>query len=275
MSSNHFPISFTTHVAEITAARRVQQHFLPFAFSQVRALDYHGVSVPAEDDGGDFFDFVPMDGNRLVVAVGDVSSPGSGRAIVRCGLQACLRNLAVRLRDDLTGIVRQLNRHLWRNLPQDFYSTLFYACVDPGARRLDYVSAAHEPAMLIRRSQRRILRLECTGTVLGLSDRSRYAARSVPVEEGDTLVVFSDGIPDATDERGHVLGAQGLVEILRLYSGHPACDVTDGVLEAIDEFIGDAVQKDDRTLTVVRLTAEAHAAALDVRCAEMALAAAT
>jgi phosphoserine phosphatase RsbU/P len=251
----------------------VQQHFLPLTFSPVRALDYHGVSLPADDDGGDFFDFVPLDGNKLVAAVGDVSSPGIGRAIVRSGLQTCLRNLAVRLQGDIAGAVRQLNRLLWRNLPQDFYSTLFYACVDPGARRLDYVSAAHEPALLIHRNQRRVLRLERTGTVLGLSERSTYAARTVPVQEGDTLVVFTDGIPDATDERGRVLGAQGLVEILRRYSGHPASDLAEGVIEAINRFIGDAAQKDDRTLTVVRLTAETQAAALDVRCAQTAPAA--
>jgi phosphoserine phosphatase RsbU/P len=253
MSSHHLPFSITTRIAD--------EHLLSSTFSQVRALDYHGVSLPAVGDGGDFFDFIPLDGSKLLAAVGDVSSHGIGSPIVTSGLQTYLRSLAARFRGDITGAIRQLNHYLWRDSPQGFYSTLFYAYVDPAAARLDYVSAAHEPALLIREDRRRIVRLERTGTVLGLSERSRYEARSVRIQEGDTLVVFTDGVPDAV-----------VAETCRLYDGHSASGLADAILEAVDRFAGDAAQNDDRTLAVVRLTAETHAAGLKACCAELELA---
>jgi len=263
---NYKNIRFSaTTLADLTAARDVQQHFLPSTFPQVRGLDYHGVSLPVDEVGGDFFDFIPQDGRRLLVAVGDVAGHGIGSAIIVSGLQAFLCNLAACSQGDLAGAVRQLNLHLWRNSPESFYSTLFYACVDPFARRLDYVSAAHEPALLIRKNRHRVLRLEGTGPVLGLSERGAYAKRSVRIEEGDILLIFTDGVPDAADERGRVLRTEGVVEILRRHPDCSASALAQGVLKAIHDFTGHTAQSDDRTLAVVRLSAESHEAAIEER----------
>ena len=215
-----------------------------------------------------------MDSGRLLTAVGDVAGHGIGPAIVVSGLKAFLRNLSARFRGDLAGAVTHLNRYLWRDSLQKYYPTLFYACVDPFARRLDYVSAAHEPALLIRKSSSRVLRLESTGAILGLSERSIYRTRSIAIEEHDILLIFTDGVPDAADERGRVLGAESVVEILRRHPDRSASGLAHGILEAIEDFTGHAAPGDDRTLTVVRLMAEAHKAVIEERCAEQAFAAA-
>src|SRR6266481_6369958 len=175
---------------DLDSAREIQGHFFPSYLPHIDGLAYHGECRPAGNVGGDFFDFMPLPENRLAIAVGDVCGHGMGAAIMMSGLQLFLRGLTVLGRGEIGGMVRELNRAVYRTSPDNVYATLFYAHVDPLGRELHYVSAGHEPALLIHTRTARVNRLESTGTVLGLTDRTAYGRRTLPIEPGDLLITF-------------------------------------------------------------------------------------
>ncbi len=233
MSTNFSHLS----TLELEVVRDVQARFLPYRLPRIQGLDYSGNSRSAGKVGGDFFDFVQAGRDGLVISVGEVSGQGIAAAILMSGIQSLLRGLSSTLPGDLVTVVRDLNRTVYEVSPDNFFTSLFYARVDTGARQLQYVSAGHEPALLIR-ADGQAVRLESTGTVLGLTPRVSYSCRTLAFEPGDMLIAFTDGIPDV-----------GIPEVLRRNPGARASDLVALIMEAADSV--DA-PPDDHTVIVAR-----------------------
>jgi sigma-B regulation protein RsbU (phosphoserine phosphatase) len=240
--------------AEAECARRVQQHLLPGLGATVEGIDYDGESRAAGDLGGDFFDFIPKPGGRLVLSVGDVSGTGIPAAILMTGIQATLRTLTTHGDGSLADIVGELNRMVWGVWPDNFCATLFYASIDTESRQITYVNAGHEPAILVSPRAGRIVRLDTGGTVLGLSTRSPYRQGRVRVEPGDCLVAFTDGITEATDGDGREFLESGVLKVLREHPDARASDIVHLLLGAVDQHAAESHGANDRTAAVMRFT---------------------
>ncbi|SPE34883.1 Serine phosphatase (fragment) [Candidatus Sulfopaludibacter sp. SbA3] len=238
---------------ELETARDVQNRFLPYRLPRIQGLDYCGDSRPAAGVGGDFFDFVAQGPGGLVVSVGDVSGHGIAAAILMSGMQALLRGLSSGQTYEIARVVGELNRTVYDVSPDNFFATLFYAKVDAGARQLHYVSAGHEPALLVRRSGRGVERLDSTGTVLGLTPRALYAHRTVAFEPGDILIAFTDGVTDAVDGSGGEFRMAGILDVVRQHPGARSSDLVAFIMDAASRF---ADPVDDRTVVVVRGAAD-------------------
>jgi sigma-B regulation protein RsbU (phosphoserine phosphatase) len=243
---------------DLKTARDVQSRFFPYQLPRIQGLDYYGECRPAQDVGGDFYDFVPLSPNGLAVSVGDVSGHGLGAGILMSGLQALLRGLTTHGHCEIGRVVRELNHAAWQTSPDNFYATLFYAYLDPLRWQLQYVSAGHESALLIRRRTGRIHRLASTGTVLGLSDRTVYGHRTLPLEPGDLLIAHTDGITDARNSEGREFGEKGLLDIVERHQDARACDLGIEILDAVARYAGPAELVDDRTVVVVRFKGNAE-----------------
>lgn len=233
---------------EMESARDVQSRFLPYRLPAIPGFDYCGDSRQAAEVGGDFFDFVVPAQERLTLSVGDVSGHGVASAIVMSGMQAMLRGLSSAEHCDLGDVVRQLNRTVYDIAPEGFLATLFYASIDGHADRLSYVSAGHEPALLLRANGNAVQRLDSTGAVLGLTPRAAYRCRHVMMDPGDILVAFTDGIPEAMDPDGRELQIGGIAEVLRRNRGARASELVSLIMDAA----GAEEPVDDRTVVVVR-----------------------
>ncbi len=232
--------------------RETQSRANPRQFPRIEGLDYYGECRPVRDAGGDFLDFVPLDSHGLAVSVGDVSGNGMSARVLMSGLRAFLRGLAAHGPGGIGRMVRELNRAFWQVSPGNYFATLFHACVDPVRRQLEYVSAGHESALLIRARGGRVHRLESTGTVLGLTDRTVYGHRTLPLEAGDLLIAQTDGVTDAGDAEGVEFGEKGILRIVQSHPGARARDLALEILEAIDRHASSGRQ-DDRTVVVVRI----------------------
>jgi len=228
----------------------------PRKLPRIQGLDYYGECRPVRDNGGDFLDFVPLGSHGLAVSVGDVSGNGLRARILMSGLRAFLRGLAAHGPGGIGRMVRELNRAFWQASPGNFFATLFHACVDPVSRQLEYVSAGHESALLIRARGGRVHRLESTGTVLGLTDRTEYGHRTLPLDPGDLLIAHTDGVTDAADGGGGTFGEKGILRIVQRHPGARASDLAREILEATDRHACRGRQ-DDRTVVVVRLQSDA------------------
>jgi phosphoserine phosphatase RsbU/P len=243
---------------QLEAAREVQSRLLPSELPCVPGLDFSGDSRPAGEVGGDFFDFVPLPTGDLGIAVGDVSGKGIPAAIVMAGIQISFRSLARDHARHVAALVRDLNRLVYDVSPPNFYATLFYAEVNPKTGRLTYVNAGHEPPLLIRKSSGKVERLRTGGTVIGLTNRSRYEVGTTFMDPGDLLIAFTDGITEAASEDGSDLRDAGVVDAVLDSEGSRAADIVESVLDSVDRFTGGAKPADDRTVVVLRMKGPAQ-----------------
>jgi phosphoserine phosphatase RsbU/P len=241
-------------------------------------LDYHGEFRPAvaaaARQGGDFFDFIPLPGAGLALALGELSGGASATSVLMSGLRSSLRGFAENGPSRISTTVQALNRTLCELSPDDLYARLFYARLDAATRELTYVAAGHEPVLLVRRHPLRVRRLESTGAVMGLTRRSEYRQRTVSLEPGDLLVAFSDGVADATNPCGRVWTEAGVLEAVCQTPDASATDLSRDIMAALDRFTAHAAPADDRTVLVVRVQGRGRRPVQEDRATEPVFAAA-
>jgi sigma-B regulation protein RsbU (phosphoserine phosphatase) len=238
-------------------ARGVQRDLLPPRDMPAPGLALAAECVPAWEVGGDFYDVIPAAGGKVIFVLGDVSGKGLPAALLlgllHGGVYAWVSNPAG---GSLEEGARNLNGLLCRKTSRERYSTMFWGCYDPAAASLTYVNAGHLPPFLVRRDGAagpRIVRLEQGGPVLGLLPDSDYVQASVPVARGDLLVLYSDGLTEASNKNGEEYGEDRLREMIERHASAPPFQLRSAVLEDVERFLGGKPLTDDLTLVVARI----------------------
>jgi hypothetical protein len=252
----------------------IRTRLSPGRLDAVEGLDYYGECRPTGENCVDFFDLVPVKPQGLLLAIGEVSERGAGAGIIQSGLQAALRSMSALVSADVAALVGKLNHFVCDIAAQSLYATLFCAFVDPSRQQLSYVNAGHEPPLLFHRSPERLRRLESSGAVLGLTARSSYRQRMIPVEPGDVLVTFSDGITESTEPHGYDFREDGIIRVLQEYPNRGAAELANRILEAVELFRNGSPAEDDQTVMVARLLHPAADERLLRRAEDLAMAAA-
>jgi serine phosphatase RsbU (regulator of sigma subunit) len=209
----------------------------------METLSYAGVSLPAEPVGGDYYDFLDLGRGYLGMAVGDVSGKGVAAALLMANLQAHVRGQCALALEDAACLLRSVNWLFQESTPPGSYATLFFAEYCDADRRLRYVNCGHPPALLCRRNGA-VERLGATATVLGLDGAWDCAIGEKQLVPGDTLVLYTDGVTEATNRRGEEFGDLRLAELLRGELETPAPELLEAVLEGARQFAGQAFQDD-------------------------------
>ena len=239
---------------EIDIARSVQQRLFPQSYPKIAGVDCAGYCRPAHGIGGDYYDFLTLSGGRMGIALGDVAGKGIPAALLMASLQASLRGQRLSGPADLGQLMTNLNFLIHEASPENRYATFFYGELDTAARRLDYVNAGHNAPMIFRAGGE-VERLRASGPVVGLVDAARFEQRSVGVGPGDVLVVYSDGISEAMNASDEEWGEGQLADAARSVMPCEPQKLIDKLFAAADAFAGGAVQHDDMTVVVVRMTA--------------------
>jgi len=231
----------------------------PFHISALSPLDFHGECRRSASCGGqhsgEFFDLIEMDGGSLTMTLGELSGGGTGAPLVMSGLRASLRGFAENASTKLHGTIEALNRTVCGIAADDLYIQLFCARFDAAARELTYVSAGHDPVLLVRRHFTRIRRLDSTGALLGLTRRSEYRERTLPLEPGDLMLAFSSGINE--------------IDALEIASHDP-----DAPAAVLAHQIVQSASTGDGTVVVVRFNGKGSQTLFEDRAAEKVFAAA-
>ena len=220
---------------------------------RIQGLDYHG-RRRAGRSTTDFVDFISKTAASLAVCMGAASAHGTDSSLIVSGLQTLVCGFSAQAVVRPASIAGALNRSVCGAAGDDSYATLFYAWVDSLRRELCYVNAGHEPALLLRKRQSRAVMLESTGAVLGLTHRSSYGQRTIPLEPGDVLAVFSEGLAEAVDILGRPFGSAGVLSVLRRSPCARAADLVEEILDAAERHAGWGVPSADQTVAVVRFT---------------------
>jgi len=238
-------------------ARRVQNRLLPQSLPRLGTLECAAQCVEAGAVGGDGYDFIDLGGEKCAVVLADVSGKGTPGAILWAHLQATIRSRTDELGGDLTALMTTVNRLFFAATAPEHFATLFLAVYDGTTRRLQYVNCGHNAPLLLR-ADGSCARLSSTAPALGLMEG--WSARQVQasLDEGDTLLIYSDGVTEARrpprsgDEEE--FGETRLEAALRRLQGLAVADLPGVILGEVASFAGPEPQ-DDRTVVALRGTA--------------------
>ncbi len=239
---------------ELESARDVQRCLLPAAGSGVDGLDFAGVSRAALGVTGDYYHFVPLPGERLAMAIGDVCGKGVPAALGMAALRAYLHGASTALQADPRALVTAVNDLVYQSAPADRFVTLFYGVYDIATRTLEFVNAGHLPPVLCRvRGGGRRQALTTGGVAIGLMPGAQYECGRVVLAPGDLLLACTDGVSEALNLDGEEWGDERLLATLDRTAHRSAREVVDAVLAAAAAFAGHALQHDDMTVAAVRV----------------------
>jgi sigma-B regulation protein RsbU (phosphoserine phosphatase) len=237
---------------DLALAAEVQRRLLPPEPPSCEAATLAAFSLPARTVGGDYYDFLDLDRERIGIAVADISGKGIAAALLMSVVQASLRVISTEAEVPLSELAAKMNRFLFQSTGMNKYATFFYAQLENRSRRLRYVNAGHNPPYLVRRTDRvEIMELQAGGTVLGLFPEVKYTEQRLDLRPGDLLVAFTDGVPEALNADGEEFGEERLKELLRDVVGREAAQVSARLADGMRDWIGSAEQYDDLTVVVV------------------------
>ena len=237
---------------ELEIARDVQSKLLPQSRPVLDSLDYAGACLQARVVGGDYFDFVLLSPHQFGLVLADISGKGISAALLMASLQANLRAQYARAPHDLIGVLCSVNKIFYDSTAANHYATLFFGVYDESDRRLRYANCGHLPPIVLR-SGGDVERLAVTAPVVGLFESPwECTIGETGLTSGDTLVVFTDGVSEATSEDGEEFGEERLIALVKRQAWESAPALLDAIVAAVREHSADE-QFDDLTLIVARV----------------------
>jgi sigma-B regulation protein RsbU (phosphoserine phosphatase) len=259
--------------SELAIGHDVQDSLFPQKFTGLDSLEVYGVCRPARSVSGDYYDFIPLGADRLVLAVGDISGKGISAALLMASVHAFVRAYtlepqvtfgapraipAMYYRGDGSTqtqlapgmLMTTLNYQLFRSTPPEKYATMFLGCYDATARELKYCNAGHLPPMILQ-GDGGISRLESSGTVVGLFDGATYTESTIAMQPGDIFVTFTDGVTEPEKESVE-FGEERLIELIREHRHQALACIGDAITGSVADWISGVEQPDDITVVLAR-----------------------
>jgi len=266
---------------ELAIAQEVQSQLFPKQSTEMESLEVFGVCRPARTVSGDYYDFLPLGPERLGLAVGDISGKGISAALLMATVHSAVRAYEFGRMPAMAGhlvaagsstgrthvlevtsgtppdtafspanVLTVLNRQLYHSTPSEKYATLFMSVYDARSRVLTYSNAGHLPPIILG-DDGSVRKLDTPGLVVGLFDNQGYEEDSVPFRPGEIFIAYSDGVTEPENEFGE-FGEARLLEIVRDHRHLPLTQISDLVITAVQEWIGNAEQPDDITIVLAR-----------------------
>lgn len=241
-------------------AREIQMGLVPKefpAFPQIPKIDIFASLEPAQDVGGDLYDYFLLDGNRICFIIGDVSDKGVPAALFMAMVRTAFRMAALGSTGPIESVLQKLNAFLCESNHSQMFVTVFAGVLDLRTGSIEYADGGHEPPYLVRRGGSATMIEKIGGLALGFVPDYQFRCGKIQLEPGDSLVLYTDGITEAMNAGHELFGApriQGTLD--RVASGITAQALTKTLLGGVAAFTAGAPQSDDITLVVIRYVAD-------------------
>lgn len=234
---------------DIEVAQAIQRVLLPDALPRVEGYDMRAINLPAQRMSGDYYDVFDVGGGRTGIAVADVSGKGIPASLVMAMCRNVLRATARGMASPAE-VLRRVNRLLAPDMGEDMFITIAYMILDPAARRLTVARAGHEPPLLCRGGK--LSEIAPPGMAVGIDSGELFdsvlADCVQPLQAGDAVVVYTDGVTEAQDPGGREFGREPLEEAILASAPAGAQAIADAIVGRLERFRGPAEQNDDITL---------------------------
>ena len=232
---------------ELERAREIQESLLPKDIPQLPGFEVATAWRPARMVGGDYFDVLRLGESRLAICIADVVGKGVSAGLLMANVQATVRAFA-RDSESPAQMCSRVNGVLCGNIAKGKYVTFFYGILDADKDTLRYCNAGHPSPILV--SSDSIQQLPAAGAVLGVFPTWKYLDSSIDLSAGDRLVLFTDGITEASGADGQEFGEENLAALARANCTSPACELNNRVLTQVSHYCKGQFQ-DDATLLVI------------------------
>jgi len=236
---------------ELEIAKQVQARLFPQIRPQLKTVDYAGTCLQARQVGGDYFDFLSLGPQRLGLIIGDVSGKGIAAALLMANLQASLRSQSSLALDEPQTLLKSVNRLFYDNTSESAYASLLFADYDDTTRRLRYANCGHLSGLLLRK-EGKVEQLGSTSTLLGLFREWDCTICEQELCAGDVLLLYTDGLTEASNERGEEFGEGGLIDSLRQHCELPCQALLTAIVDGVQQFSSPREQHDDITAIVAK-----------------------
>ncbi|MFH0882137.1 MAG: SpoIIE family protein phosphatase [bacterium] len=236
---------------QLDLARQIQQGFLPSVIPETPGLDVAARSRFCLEVAGDYYDVIQLPDDRTLLAVGDVSGKGAGAALIMANLQASLRMCAT-LGLEPKQMVAHINNLIHANTPSEQYITFFVCIFDPKTRVLTYVNAGHNPPLVFNKNGR-TRELSEGGLILGVKPNLEYEQGTVKLSPTDRVLLYTDGIPEATASDGREFGVVRLKQYINATADHEPSHTLAELEAELMHYHGRKMLEDDCTLVLAKV----------------------
>ena len=232
------------------AARRIQQSLLPKENPVIQGIDIFGRTIPAKQVGGDYYDFVRIDDSHLGIVIADVAGKGTPAALLMSNLKATLRGQAL-VNRSVKDTVAKVNFTLSKFMDMGKFISLFYGIMDIQNKSFTYTNAGHNYPFLLDKDDN-TRKLEKGGVVLGTFDDFTYEEETVQLKPGDLMLLYTDGITEATNDKDEMFEEDRLLKLLKANRKSSAKEISQKIVDQVFSFQADQPQGDDLTLVLIK-----------------------
>ena len=236
---------------ELDVASGIQKSILPTEFPASREYQVYASMEPARNVGGDFFDVVKLENDRIGLAIADVSDKGVPAALFMMSSRTWMKGAAISSPEPRE-VLEEVNALLHEENETQMFVTVLYAVYDPETGEFTYASGGHDAPLLVRPDGSTELLPLTGGIALGIIPGLEYNQNTVTLEYGETLVLYTDGVTEAMNNEGEQFGVERLREVFRDSAPENSDEAAKMIFDAVNEFAGGAAQSDDITCLTLR-----------------------
>ncbi|MBN1999188.1 SpoIIE family protein phosphatase, partial [candidate division KSB1 bacterium] len=236
---------------EMELAADIQQHLLPATLPQVDHYEFSAINLPAKAIGGDYYDFMPIDNEKICFTVADVAGKGIPASLLMATIRTAIHSQTHDCGGDAPAhFISQINNIICECIPVTKFITLFYGELYPATGSIMYVNAGHNPPIVLR--NKKVEMLETGGLTLGVLPNVEYKVGYLALGKGDALLMYTDGVTEAMNADSQEFGEERLIRIFTDVYNLSADGIIDRIVTQISEHRQNAPQSDDITIAVIK-----------------------
>jgi len=237
---------------QLLIAREIQQELLPIGAPTMDHFDISAWTIPCDETGGDYFDFIEYSEDRVGLVVGDVVGHGIGAALLMATARAFLRALAMNS-DDVGAVLTKLNSLLAADMSDEQFMTMLLGILEPTTNTFHYAAVGHDPPLVYRSDEDAFEDIDVGQFPLGIIPEAEFeAAPPLHLRPGDVMAICTDGVWEGRNEADEDFGKPRLKTVVQEHHAETAEQIAGHIRQAVVAFRGDAPQTDDLTVAVVK-----------------------
>lgn len=237
---------------ELRLARDIQLRLLPKNLPATKRLDIAAYFNPADEVGGDYYDYFQIGEEQIGVVLADVSGHGTSSALVMTMVKGVLHSLTKKF-ETPHQLLGELNAILSRIAPREMFVTMVFLLFDTQKKTLRYSNAGHNPLLFYNNATTSCQMVELAGPALGISNAAVFQEKEMVLQTGDLLLIYTDGVTEAFNEHGKMFGEEGLIQAVATTSLQSAGKIIEHARNKLIEFRGGAAQSDDVAMITLKV----------------------
>ncbi|HEY5533507.1 MAG TPA: PP2C family protein-serine/threonine phosphatase [Ignavibacteria bacterium] len=253
---------------EINLAKEIQNHLLPQRIPSLNGYEISGKNIPALNIGGDYFDIIKIDDNRIIIIIADVSGKGLPASLLMSNIQSAIHSFFKFNSDkefNISEVTGKLNSLIYENTSSEKFITFFWGVIDKRNHSFIFSNAGHNPPLFFKKSKiegneheipksKLFSTLNEGGLMLGIIEDFQYESGKVKMIKNDMLILYTDGITEAQNSDGDEFGEERLHDIIISNRNKKGEEIVNIILKEVEIFAGINKQYDDQTLIILSRT---------------------